>query len=224
MHSGGECRLLQGGFAPARLLRKLDFGDRYQDLGAGLEVGCLQQRLFLRRSVWRHHCQRVNQGLVGRILDAVPIRLEIVRLEEIGERVQQARAVDLILALASGEIVDEWRVGDAALAIERGDVKLLLDAEAGNPGKLQQIPPVAGLGDLGDASDAADFEQVRLVVGPRMRRVGLDHADQTMPAAQRVVDHRQIARLEDVEGHLATRQQQRSRQRKHRDHGGKVAG
>ena len=47
--------------------------------------------------------------------------------------------------------------------------------------------------------------------------VGLDHADEAMAVAQRVVDHRQIARLEDVERHLPARQQQRARQRKHRD-------
>ena len=47
--------------------------------------------------------------------------------------------------------------------------------------------------------------------------VGLDHADQAVPVAQRVVDHRQIARLENIERHLPARQQQRARQRKHRD-------
>jgi hypothetical protein len=56
------------------------------------------------------------------------------------------------------------------------------------------------------------------------RNSRLDHSDQPMAVAQRVVHHRQIARLEDVERHLAARQQQRARQRKHRDHLGKVAG
>ena len=51
-----------------------------------------------------------------------------------------------------------------------------------------------------------------------MRGVGLDHADQPMTVAQRVVDHREIARLENIERHLPARQQQRTRQRKHRDH------
>jgi hypothetical protein len=47
--------------------------------------------------------------------------------------------------------------------------------------------------------------------------VGLDHADQPVAVAQRVVDHGEIARLENVERHLPARQQQRARQRKHRN-------
>ena len=54
--------------------------------------------------------------------------------------------------------------------------------------------------------------------GPGMRGVGLDHADQAMAVGHRVVDHREIARLEDVERHLPARQQQRAGQRKHRNH------
>ena len=54
--------------------------------------------------------------------------------------------------------------------------------------------------------------------------IRLDHADQPVAVAQRVVHHRQIARLEDVERHLAARQQQRAGQRKHRNHLGQVAG
>ena len=57
-----------------------------------------------------------------------------------------------------------------------------------------------------------------------MRRVGLDHADQAAAASERVVDHHQIARLENVERQLPARQQQRARQRKHRDHLRQVGG
>ena len=107
---------------------------------------------------------------------------------------------------------------DAALAIRRQHRQLLLDAEARHAGELDQVAPVAGLGELGDAADAADLVEVRLVLRARMRGVGLDHADQAMAVRHRVVDHREIARLEDVERHLPARQQQRAGQRKHRDH------
>jgi hypothetical protein len=40
--------------------------------------------------------------------------------------------------------------------------------------------------------------------------VRLDHPDQTMAVAQSIVDHGEIAWLEDVEGHLAPWQQQRA--------------
>jgi hypothetical protein len=38
-----------------------------------------------------------------------------------------------------------------------------------------------------------------------------------VPVGKRVVDHFKIARLEDIERHLSTRQQQRARQRKDRN-------
>jgi hypothetical protein len=69
-----------------------------------------------------------------------------------------------------------------------------------------------------------DTKQRRLGLAPRVGNVRLDHPDQPMAVAQRIVHHRQIARLEDVERHLAARQQQRAGQRKHRDYLGKVAG
>jgi hypothetical protein len=43
------------------------------------------------------------------------------------------------------------------------------------------------------------------------------------PSRQSVIDHRQIARLENVQRHLAARQQQRTRQRKHRNDFGKIS-
>ena len=104
-----------------------------------------------------------------------------------------------VLALARDEIVGERHGRDAALAIGGRDVQLLLDAEARDAGELEQIAAVAALGELGDAADAADLEQERLVLGAGMRRVRLDHADQPMAVAHRVVDHREIARLENVE-------------------------
>src|SRR5262249_18137246 len=162
--------------------------------------------------------------LVGRVFDSLPVGLEIVGFEKIGERPQQARAVDVILALAGGEIVDEGGIAHPALAIGRRHRELLVDAKAGNAGELEEIAAVAGLGDLGDAADAADLVEVGLALGSGMRRVGLDHADQAVSPAQGIIDHREIARFENVERHLPARQQQRARQWKDRDHVGEVAG
>ncbi len=135
---------------------------------------------------------------------------------------QNRLAVDLVLALAGHEIVRERRVGHAALPVAGRDLRLLLDAEARHAGELDQVAAVAGFGELGDAADAADAKQVRPVLGAGMRRIGLDHADEAVAVAQRVVDHLQIARLENVERHLAARQQQGARQRKHRDRAGQI--
>src|ERR1700722_6956912 len=57
-----------------------------------------------------------------------------------------------------------------------------------------------------------------------MADVGLDHAAQPVAVAETVVEHRKIARLKDVERHLAARQQQRARQREYRNHLGQLAG
>src|SRR5262249_26948968 len=120
----------------------------------------------------------------GSVLDPFPIGLEVVRLEEVGERAQQGLAVDLVLALARGEVVDERLVGDAALPVGRADGKLFLEAKTGDTGELDQITAVAALGELGDAPDAADAEQMRLaLVGSSMDRIGLDHADQARAGA-----------------------------------------
>ncbi|MHC2804903.1 hypothetical protein ACVMII_004649 [Bradyrhizobium diazoefficiens] len=68
-------------------------------------------------------------------------------------------------------------------------------------------------------------EQRRLVgVLRRVRHVRLDHADQAMAVAEGIIDHREIARLEDVERHLAARQQERARQWEYRNDLRKVGG
>jgi hypothetical protein len=58
----------------------------------------------------------------------------------------------------------------------------------------------------------------------RMRGVGLDHADQAPARRERVVDHHQVARLENVERQLSARQQERAFERKHRNDLRKVGG
>ncbi len=120
--------------------------------------------------------------------------------------------------LARHEIVGERVIVHLALAIGRQHRRLAHDAEARDAGQFEQIASVAGLGELGDAAGAADLVEVRLFVRAGMRGVGLDHADQPMAVGKRIIDHRQIARLENIQRHLPARQQQRAGQRKHRNH------
>ena len=160
------------GVSPSVLaLGKLDLGHRDQDFGAGLQVRRFQQRLLLGRAIGRHHRERVDQRLVRRVLDAVPVGLQIIGLagNSDSERSNCLRST-CVLALARDEIVGERRIGDAALPVGGRDLQFLLDAEARNAGELQQIAAIAALGDLGDASDAADLEQIRLVLRSGMRR------------------------------------------------------
>src|SRR5258708_32446107 len=76
----------QGGSLQRRLARRpalgqLELGDRHQDLGARLQVRGLQQSLLLGRPERRHHGERIDQRLVRRVLDAVPVGLAVVRLQ-----------------------------------------------------------------------------------------------------------------------------------------------
>ena len=73
--------LLQRRFALGCSFGEFDFGDSDQNLGARLEVRCLEQCLLLDGPIGRHHREGVDQSFVGRFLDAFPIGLEVVRLE-----------------------------------------------------------------------------------------------------------------------------------------------
>src|ERR1700731_5125233 len=152
-----RARSLQRRFAAGGFLRQLDLGHRNEDLGAGLEIGGLEERLLLGAAVGTHHCECIDQCLIGRALDPIPMALEMVRLEKIGERAQHAVAIDGILALARGEIVDERIVAYATLAVRRRGADFLLDTEAGDAGELEEIAAVSGFGELGDSPDTADF-------------------------------------------------------------------
>src|SRR5947208_1049701 len=120
---------LQGSFAAGCLLGQLDLRHRNQDFSARLKIGCFQQRLLLRAAIGRHHGERVDERLVGRILDALPIGLEIVGLEKIGKRAQQRLSIDLLLTLTRGKVANEWRIGHATLTKWGVYFELLLDAE-----------------------------------------------------------------------------------------------
>ena len=110
------------------------------------------------------------------------------------------------------------------MAIGCGGPKLFFDTKAGYAGELNEIAAVAAFGELRDTAEAADLVELGMVGRSRMRGIGLDHADEAMAATQRIVDHRQIAWLENIERHLPARQQQRTGEREHRDHIGEVAG
>ena len=89
--------------------------------------GASSSACFSAGAVRRHHRQRVDQRLVRRLVDAVPVGLEIVGLEEVAQRREQRLAVDRVLALARDEVVGERRKGDAALPVGGLDRQFVLD-------------------------------------------------------------------------------------------------
>ena len=104
-------------------------------------------------------------------------------------------------------------------------------AETGDGRYLIELTGVTRFRIMDEPSVLTPYRQCRVDYHPfaddlvaRMRNIRLDHPDQPMAVAQGIVDHRKVTRLENIERHLAARQQQRARQRKHRDHLGKVAG
>ena len=65
-----------------------------------------------------------------------PRLLGAVGLEEIGERAQEARTVDLVLSLARLEIAGERRVAHAALTVGGIDAQLVFDVKTRDAGEL----------------------------------------------------------------------------------------
>ena len=133
-----------------------------------------------------------------------------------------AAAVDLVLAGAGHEIGRERQSNvDPALA-ERQSSSATSSSmlEAGDAGEGDEVAAVAGLGELGDAAGAADLAELRHE--RRCRRPPASGWIMPMRRSprERLVDHGEVARLEDVERHLAARQEQRARQREDRDHVG----
>ena len=147
------------------LLGEFDLGDGDEQFGASLEIRRLEQGLFLCRAVRRHHRQRIDQGFVRRLVDAFPVGLQLVCLHEGAQRRENRLAVDRSFAFARDKIVDERRVGDAALPVFRFYRQFIFDAETRDAGELDQIAAVAALGELRDAAEAADFEKRRLLGG-----------------------------------------------------------
>ena len=138
------------------------------------------------------------------------------RLDEVAQGLDHAGPVDLVLAGARREIGGERLEGDAAPAVTVVGGSSSSMRKRAIADERDEIAPVPGLGELRDAAGAADPVEFRhggvaIVVG-----VGLDHADDAV-AFQRLIHHRQIARLEDVQRHLAARKQQRAGQGKDRD-------
>ena len=114
---------------------------------------------------------------------------------------------------------------DAAITAQHR--QFLGDAEARQTGQRDHVTPVIGLGEGGDAAGAADRidRRVHRAAAPivlELRFARLHHADQAL-AAQRVLRHRQIARLEDVERQPPARQQQDAGQREDRQDVGQCA-
>jgi hypothetical protein len=103
------------------------------------------------------------------------------------------------------------------LAERRGHRQFFHDAETGDTGELHEIAAVSGLGELRDAAGASDLEQHRFVFGTRLGIVRLNHANQPLSRRKCMINHRDIARLENIERHLAAWQQQRAGQGKDRN-------
>src|SRR6202035_3736738 len=74
---------LQVRFAGRAALGEVDLVDRHENLGSGLEVWGLEQSLLLGRAIGGHHRQRIDQRLVGRVLDPLPVGLQVVGAQEL---------------------------------------------------------------------------------------------------------------------------------------------
>src|SRR5580658_702396 len=72
-----EPALLQRCLGAAAGLGELELGDGHEDLGARFEIGGLEEGLLLARAEGAHHGKRVDERLVRRLLDALPIDAQL---------------------------------------------------------------------------------------------------------------------------------------------------
>ena len=102
------------------------------------------------------------------------------------------------------------------LAVGHGLGDFLHDAKPALAGQLNEHAAIAGILKGCDAPHASDFIE-RRVFAIRLRGLfGLDHADEAV-GGERVVDHSEVARLENDERQSSPGQKQRARERKNRD-------
>ena len=103
-------------------------------------------------------------------------------------------------------------------AVAVAQLQLGRDREADHPGQRDQQPSVLGLAERRQPPQAADRDTARARISGRTGRIRLDHAEHPS-GAHGILDHRQIARFENIERQLAARQQQRTLKREHRKFG-----
>ena len=131
-----------------------------EHLGARLEIGRLEQGLLLARPERAHHAQRVDEGLVRRLVDALPIDPHVGGLDEIAQgRDTPARSTASSPARATKSAAIRLEA-HPALTIGRRRRKLLLDREPRDADERDEIAAVAGLGELRDAARAPDLVQL----------------------------------------------------------------
>src|SRR5260370_38791494 len=114
---------------------------------------------------------------------------------EAAERRDEALAIDGGFSRALLEILDEWRVIELGDAIGGSGPRLGGEADPRHSHQRQKASPVADLRELDDAAGAAERIEFRRRIGLLIAARRLDDADQAF-AAQRVIEHRKIARLE----------------------------
>src|SRR5262249_42041475 len=159
--------------------------------------------------------QRIDQHFGRRPLDRIPVGIDLVLVEVAAKARRQTLAIDADVVPALFQIAWKTFVARLHLALGRRVLQLALDLEARDARESNQEAAVTGLAPRRQLPETADRKQRGLrVAGARLAR--LDHADYPC-RAQRLIDHRQIPRLEDVERQPTARQQQRAGQREDRN-------
>ena len=169
--------------------------------------------------------------MVRRRLDGRPVGRDHALVQIGAQHLQQPLAVDGRLVLLTQVAAKPVVVGHHAAVAVLGR-QLLDDVEAAHPGQGDPIAPVVGFAEVDDAPAAAGAVDVRLAASRRIPgraavviRVGfggLDHADHPGLGGERRLHHVEVARLENIERQLATRQEQDAGEREHRDDTGQV--
>ena len=87
--------------------REFEFGHRDEHIRAAFKILGLKQSLLFLGAERAHHRQRIDERLIRRLVNALPVELQIVCLCEAAQGAQQSVAIDKILAGARAEVDGE---------------------------------------------------------------------------------------------------------------------
>src|SRR5262249_15021715 len=128
----------------------------------------LEQRLLLLRTIRTQDRQRVDQTLVARAVDAIPISTEIVGDQIVAQRGEQARPVDILFAKAGPEVAGKIPKANLASAERLVSYDIMQNREPGDAVERDHPPAVIALAESGNAPDATDAPQGKGLAGRRL--------------------------------------------------------
>src|SRR6056297_2162255 len=139
------------------------FDQRHQCFAARAERRRLKQRLLVLGLKPQQHGERIYEQFVIRLLERLPIRLQLARPEIAVQQIKKPRAVETGVGLRRAHVPLEPAPRHTGPAVGLKAFNLFEHAKARNAGQGDHVSPVLGFGKLRHTTDTADRMQSRAV-------------------------------------------------------------